>query len=144
MAKGDKLTEKQELFCLEYCKDFNATRAYKDAGYSAKSDKVAGVESHKLLKNPRIYTRINEMQTERAQEVKLDAQWVLERLKLISDRCVQATPVIDKDGNETGEFKFDPAGANKATELIGKHLGMFTDKMEIKGELSVKKLEDFF
>ena len=36
---------------------------------------------------------------------------------------------------ETGEYKFDSAGANRATELLGKHLGMFVDKVEHSGKL---------
>ena len=32
---------------------------------------------------------------------------------------------------KTGEFSFDSKGATKALELLGKHLGMYTDKMEV-------------
>lgn len=49
-----KLTIKQEAFCLEYAASGNATDAYKKAGYSVKNDRIAGVEAHKLLKNPKV------------------------------------------------------------------------------------------
>jgi hypothetical protein len=32
---------------------------------------------------------------------------------------------LDSEGNSVGVFEFDSAGANKSTELIGKHLGFF-------------------
>jgi len=47
-------------------------------------------------------------------------------------RCMQANPVLDKYGEETGEFIYNPNGANKALELIGKHLGMWDKKVETK------------
>ena len=141
MAKTakDQLTEKQELFCLEYCKDFNATRSYKDAGYSAKTDNIAGVEGNKLLKNPKIARKINELQTERAKNIKIDAGWVLQKFIHIADKCSQSIDVVDREGNPTGRTKMiDAAGANRATELIAKHLGMFVERIEQHGEIEYK------
>ena len=46
---------------------------------------------------------------------------------------MQAEPIMIKGENgieESGEYKFDSAGANKSLELIGKHLRLFTDKIE--------------
>jgi phage terminase small subunit len=44
---------------------------------------------------------------------------------------------VDEDGNNVWEF--DSSGANKALELLGRHLAMFTDKtkqsVEIKTDL---------
>ena len=34
---------------------------------------------------------------------------------------------------------FEPTSANKALELLGKHLGMFKDKVELTGELNVEQ-----
>lgn len=42
------MTPQQELFCREYCRDWNATRAAIAAGYSQRS---AGQLGHELLKN---------------------------------------------------------------------------------------------
>jgi phage terminase small subunit len=46
-------------------------------------------------------------------------------------------PLADKEGNIV-EWRFDSSGANKALESIGKHLGMFTDKvkMDMSGGLN--------
>jgi len=42
----EKLTEKEKNFCHEYCVDWNASRAAREAGYSEKSAKELG---HRLL-----------------------------------------------------------------------------------------------
>ncbi len=34
---------------------------------------------------------------------------------------MQHKPVLDKDGNPIGEYRFDAVGANRALDLIGKH-----------------------
>ena len=36
-------------------------------------------------------------------------------------------------------FVFEPTSANKALELLGKHLGMFTQKMELSGDLHIEQ-----
>lgn len=131
----NKLTEKQEAFIREYIIDLNATQAAIRAGYS---EKTATEQGSRLLTNVKVRARIEELQNERAEKLKLNAEWVLNRLKEISDRCMTAEPVMTFDYEsksmiETGEYQFDSTGANKATELIGKHLGMFKDKVEITG-----------
>jgi phage terminase small subunit len=127
-----ELTDKQRLFCDEYLIDLNATQAAIRAGYSPKT---ADQQASRLLTNVKVQEYINGRQTKLADKLELDAEWVLRRLKDISDRCVQAEPVMTRvaDGSliESGEYKFDSSGANKATELIGKHLGMFGDKLDV-------------
>ena len=44
---------------------------------------------------------------------------------------MQAVEVTTRDGTGTGEYVFNAAGANKAYELIGKHLRMFTERLEV-------------
>jgi phage terminase small subunit len=94
------------------------------------------------LRKLEIKNEIDKRLETRAKKAGLDAEWVLQRLKDISDRCMQAEAVFDREGNETGEYKFDSTGANKATELIGKHLGMFRDKVEHSGSLGVQIVDD--
>ena len=59
-GKLSGLRIKQKRFADEYIISGNATEAYKKAGYSVSSDRVAGVEGHKLLKNPKIKSYIDE------------------------------------------------------------------------------------
>lgn len=138
----DKLTPKQELFIREYLIDLNATQAYKRAGYKVKNDAVAGVMGHRLLKNDKIMRAVEEENNKRKEKLELSAEWVLENLKNIAEKCQQAEPVLNfnydtKQLEETGEYKFDSQGANRALELIGKHLKMFTDKVETSGEVFI-------
>jgi len=134
------LTEKQKMFVLEYLVDLNATAAARRAGYSEKTAEIIG---HENLRKPNIHTAIQEAQQERSEKLSLSAEWVLGRFKLISDRCIQGEPVLDREGNPTGEWRFDSSGANKATEMIGKHLGMFKENLNVTGDLTIEvKLVD--
>lgn len=127
-----KLNAKQEMFCKEYIIDLNATQAAIRAGYS---ERTAYSQGQRLLKNVEVLARVKELKDKRADELELDAYWVLKRLKDISDRSMQAEPVMMYDPGsgemiETGEYEFDSTGANKSTELIGKHIGMFDPKLK--------------
>lgn len=131
------LRAKQEQFCLEYMIDLNATQAAIRAGYSEKTAGAIGTEN---LHKPLIRARIEEMQRERAEKNKLDAQWVLEKLTDVVSKSLQEKEVEKWDYAEkkllgTGEYVYDSQGANKALELIGKHIGMFKDKIELSGEM---------
>ena len=74
-------------------------------------------------------------------------EYVIEGLKEVSERCLQRVPVMrfnyktkeleqEKDENGNDVWKFDSQGSNKAFELLGKHLGLYTDKFDhtSKGE----------
>ncbi len=78
------LSKKQELFCIEHLVDLNATQAYKRAGYSVKSDNAAAVEASKLLRNPKIDSRIKELMDARSQRTEITADFVLKELYAIA------------------------------------------------------------
>jgi len=44
---------------------------------------------------------------------------------------MQAKPVLDNQGEETGEYTYQGAVANRALELLGKNRGLFGDKLEL-------------
>lgn len=142
----DKLNEKQEMFAQEYIVDLNATQAAIRAGYS---EKTASAQASRLLNNVKVLARVKELKNQRAEKLELDAYWVLKRLKDISDRSMQAEPVMEFDHENkemvaTGEYQYDSQGANRATELIGKHIGMFDPKLPLQLkmlEAQIKKLE---
>ena len=146
MAKR-KLTPKQEMFVKEYLVDLNATQAYLRCGYKCKNEKVASVMASRLLANDRVARAIEEANQKRADKLELSAEWVLENLKNVAIRCQQAEPVMvfdyeEKKMVETGEYQFDSKGANRALELIGKHLGIFENKLNITGSVPVKIVDD--
>lgn len=136
--KDTGLTDKQEKFCQEYLIDLNGTQAAIRAGYSKNT---ANEQATRLLANVSIQTYLNEIRKPLQEKTGLTQEWVLNRFKEISDRCVQAVPVMrfdpvnkvmvqatelnEETGEEIGLWSFDSNGANKATEMIGKHLGFF-------------------
>lgn len=139
-----KFTERQQRFIDEYLLDLNATQAAIRAGYS---ERTAKSQASRLLTNVDIRARIEQLKKTRADRLNLDAYWVLKRLMDISDRAMQAEPVMEWDHSEqqlvpSGEYQFDSSGANRATELIGKHLGMFKDTIKHEGAVNVTFLDD--
>ena len=48
---------------------------------------------------------------------------------------MQRVAVLDSEGRETGEWKYEGNVANKGLELIGKELGMFVEKTEAVVEM---------
>ena len=129
-----KLTDKQEMFCKEYIIDLNATQAAIRAKYSEKTAGVIGLEN---LGKPLIQARLAELMQERSKRVQIDADWVLRQAVKVHERCMQQEPVI-VNGEPTGDFKFEPAGANKALELVGKHVNVqaFLDKSKVEHSLT--------
>jgi hypothetical protein len=55
----------------------------------------------------------------------LNREWVISRLMTVVDRCMQAEPVLDKEGSETGQYRFDASGANQALKMLGDTMGLF-------------------
>lgn len=123
------LKPKQRIFVREYLIDFNAMGAAIRAGYSQKRADQSG---YQLLRNIEIQAEIQKAIEERERRTEITADYVLKSLYKVAERCLQETPVIDKEGNPTGEWRFEPAGANKALELLGKNLKLFTDKVDLR------------
>ena len=128
MNKKPGLSKKQKAFCREYVIDFNATQAAVRAGYSKKT---ANQQGPRLLVNVGVQEYIKALTAKAAEKNELTVESVLNDIAEVKKRCLQAIPVLDKDGSETGEYKFDPSSALKACELEGKYLAMFTDKLKL-------------
>lgn len=144
------LTDKQLSFCMEYLKDLNGTKAAERAGYSVNSAYAIASEN---LRKPEILTRIKQLMDERSKITMVDATFVVEGFKEVFERCMQKRPVMEFDpserkmvqkteynevGEEVGVWEFDSVGANKALEMLGKHLALFTDKKDEKQDITIK------
>lgn len=119
-----KLTAKQELFITEYMKDLNATQAAIRAGYSEKTANEIGNQNLAKLS---IKNEIDKRLAERAKNNGITAEYVLQGIKSVAD------DIEAKHGDKL-----------KAYELLGKHLKLFTDKIESdnKNDTTIKvKLE---
>lgn len=133
-----KLTAKQKAFCEEYLIDLNATQAAIRAGYSEDTAHQIGYEN--LIKHD-VAAEIERLQKIRSDITSISAESVLRRINLVANRCMQAEAVKDSDGDETGEYKFEHSGANKALEMLARHNGLFNDKVEVKTTHDIDKLE---
>ena len=155
MGKG-KLTSKQAAFVDEYLIDLNATQAYYRAGYRAKNDEIAASNAVRLKGNEKVSRAIEKALADRSVRTQITADYVIQNLQEVAARCMQKTPVMyfDKvdrcmkqatevvidaatgEKKELGVWTFDSTGANRSLELMGKHLGMFVDRKEIKHDFT--------
>ena len=159
-----KLTPKQQVFVEEYLIDLNATQAAIRAGYSVKNaDKIGPA----LIGKSRIKAAIDKAMAERSRRTGINQDRVLRELAKVA--FVNAADVINMDeatlrGDANREdtaaiasvkVKTIPTEAGeiierevkvydkiKALELLGKHLGMFTDKFNVNAEMAVKIVDD--
>ncbi len=109
-----KLTPRQAAFVREYLVDLSATSAAARAGYSAKTAHSSGP---RLLANVGVAAAIAAAQAKRAAKVEITAEKVLGELAGI--------------GFAEGSEPEPGAVRVRALELVGKHLGMFTEKLDL-------------
>ena len=155
------MTEKQKKFADEYLIDLNATRAYKAAYKSVKNDNSAMAGASRMLRNVKVAAYIEEKIAERSERTEIKQDDVVKELAKIGfAQITDYVEVQNINGFEkviikpTDEIEKEKIGAIagikegrngieikmndkvKALELLGKHLGMFTEKQEIKAQIS--------
>jgi phage terminase small subunit len=124
-----KLTPKERLFCREYIKDYNASRAMVAGGYASKN---ANVDGYKMLAKPHIQDYIEKMKREREEVVGVDAAWVLKEAEKMYKKCAA---------------KEDDRTAHSFLKLVGDHthVGAFSKNVRVDDarvdHLSVDELE---
>ena len=158
------MTEKQKIFADEYLIDLNATRAYRKAYPSVKKDETAAQAGSRMLRNVKVAGYIAERMQARQERTEITQDKVLEELAAIAfaratDYAeVKDDQVIIKDtaglsenqikaiaGIKQGKFGIEVklSDKEKALELLGRHLGMFKDRVEVSGlEEEKTKLSD--
>lgn len=107
------LSNRQRAFVTEYVIDFNATQAAVRAGYSVATAKQQG---SRLLAHSKVKVAVSEALARRAADAGVKADEILRELKVIAF-------------SEPSE-KYRAGDKLKALELLGRHLKMFTDKVE--------------
>ena len=164
-----ELTEKQQRFVNEYLIDLNATQAAIRAGYSAKT---ADQQGCRMLTNVKVQQKISEEMAERSKRTGVNQDRVV--LELAKIAFVNAADVIDSDDAaiKEGATTDDTAAIQsvkvkvipgkqgegiereiklhdklKALELLGRHLGMWDDRLDVHVNIPVvisgeDKLED--
>lgn len=150
------MTKNQKIFVDEYLIDLNATRAYKTAYPNIKNDNTAAVNGSKILRNTKVKEEIEKRMKEREKRTEITQDKVIKELANLAftDRTdivtITSGRVIIQDfddltpeqraciaGVKETKFGIEVSfyGKEKALEMLGRHLGMFNDKMEIKGEI---------
>lgn len=133
-----ELSDIERKFCDEYMIDFDATRAAKACSYAEAS---AGQRGYELLQRPQIQEHLKFLKSQQSVRTKITADYVLGTIVETLERCKQEIkPVLNKkgeqvmvedpDGNLALAYKFDAKSVLKATELLGKHLSLFTDVVD--------------
>lgn len=154
------MTKKQKRFCEEYLIDLNATQAAIRAGYSPDTAGAIGAEN---LTKPEIQRAVAQAMADRSRRTGVNADRVLMELAKIA--FVNAADVIDAEdatlredataedlaavqsvkvksfGEDGVEREIKLADKLKALELLGRHLGMFNDKMRLDAKLDTGKLD---
>lgn len=150
------LTPKQRKFVGEYLVDLNATRAAIRAGYSEKTANRIGSE---LLVKTCIREAIAAAQARREQRTEITADRVVAELAKIAfadprdvmewgpngvilkdsadlteGQAASVAEVSETTTKDGGSLRLKKHDKVKALELLGRHLGMFTDK--VKNEIS--------
>ena len=134
------LQARQELFCLEYIKDGNATQAAIRAGYS---EKTAGSISTRLLQKVNIRARIDELMAEMQQEKIADAEEVLRYLtSVIRGEATEEVAVGTPIGTEIITKHIGGREQVKAAELLAKRYGLLTENVKLSGGLPVQIVDD--
>lgn len=140
-----KLTAKQQRFCDEYLIDLNATQAAIRAGYSRKTAAAIGTEN--LIK-PNIKNYIEERMAEKESQLIAGQDEVLKYLTSVLRGESQSTEIVVEgvgDGcSEARTIQKEPSEKDrlKAAELLGKRYGIFTDKVELEGDIGVTIVDD--
>lgn len=151
MAK--KLTEKQKRFVEEYLIDLNATQAAIRAGYSPNR---ASEQGHQLLQKTTVSNEIAVTMAERSKRTGINQDRVVQELakiafvnikSVVNDECeilpdasetdlaaiesIKVKTIPTKTGEMGVEREVKLSSKLKALELLGKHLGMWNDKLDV-------------
>lgn len=128
----EELTQKQKMFCLEYLKDFNATRAYKKVYWV--SDKTANTNWPRLLVNACIQKYLAGETEKKVEKAEMWVDYVLDNLHQIVEIWMwRQTVNINWEEKEV----FDLKNVNSALEKLWKYHKMYTEKIEQEWDLNI-------
>ncbi|MDI9751205.1 terminase small subunit [Acinetobacter baumannii] len=117
--------ERHEKFCQAYIANpkLRISEAGEAAGYEHRQN------AWSVYKRQDVQDRIAYLNLERMADLRVDQYLVIRNLRDIAERAM-----------EEGEY----SAANKANELLGKHMNMFTDKVqhEHSGKVDIKQIAD--
>jgi phage terminase small subunit len=159
-----RLTLKQEVFVREYLIDLDAAKAVIRAGYHATGQRAAEIGYQLLQKAPvreqiqaemdarsrRTHITADQVVTELARVAFVDmsrivrfegGKMVITETKDLTEDERRALSEMSESVTENGHTrKVKVHDKLKALELLGRHLGMWKDKVELSGEVTLGSL----
>lgn len=143
---------KWESFCLHYAKTGNASEAYRQAGYQAKTEGSVYTSANRLLQNVEVKARIAEIIAELSAEKIADIREIHEYLtSVIRGETTEDVVVTEGCGDGVSEAKVVKVRTNnvariKAATELAKMKGGYDNKMTLELTVPVfggeERLED--
>jgi hypothetical protein len=129
------MTEKQEAFAQEIMAGANYTAAYRAAfNASGMTDGAVWVEAHRLAASPKVSLRLDQLRAAKEAERRMQAlslsQFVVDGWKQLAQSKIVHHEVDDKGKPIVRVEEIPPAVRTRNLELIGRHLGMFVERIE--------------
>lgn len=142
-----KLNNNQVAFCDFYIELGNATEAYKRAYKSCKTQRTAEVNGNKLLSN----TEVKKYIEEKMKEIESDRIAKAEEVLAFLSASLRGEVLEEVITTETVEGMVKPVILKKqlsakdrikAAELLGKRYALFTEKVDLEGNVGVTIIDD--
>ncbi len=117
-------------------------KAAEGAGYA-----TPHVDGARLMKRADVQEAIAEAREKRNKRMEVSQDEVITDLRELRDMCMARKSmnkhvVVEGTPMEVEVKEFNPASAARSIELLGKHLGMFTDKVEHSGIVGIQEMID--
>ncbi len=159
-----RLTARQRRFVEEYLIDLNGTQAAIRAGYSPRSAKQ---QADSNMEKENVKAAIDKAMAERSKRTGVTQDVILRELARIAFCNITDVVNLDEADVKSGSIRDDTAAIAsirvkriptqdgviierevklydkvRALELLGKHLNMFKDSINLMGSLAVKIVDD--
>ncbi|PHR85950.1 MAG: terminase small subunit [Blastopirellula sp.] len=166
-----KLTAKQQCFVDEYLVDLNATQAAIRAGYSEKTATAIGTENLRKPHIKKVVDAAIAKRSERTEitqdmvlnelakigfsnmqdyiRISSEGEPYVDLSELTRDQAAAISEVTVEDftdgrgddARDVRKVKFKLSDKRSALVDMGKHLGMFVEKIDLNAKVSVEKIE---
>lgn len=149
---------RHEAVCQEYIKDLNQTAAYSRVYGKKSTENTTEAAASRLFSNVKVKQRIEELMQKREKRTQVSQDYVVKKLLEITESDITDVMNINSNGvsfkdieslpkeikstiqSVSENIRMDGGGTQglklhdkmKALELLGRHLGMFKDKVEME------------
>ena len=128
------LKKREADFCEAYLRNGgNGTEAALEAGYARNGNRaVAANAASRLLRREEVTAYLAARSREIFRQMAITPERVAAEYWRNYQKLTRAVPVLDSDGEETGEYTFDARNALRALDKLGEYLRMFTSRVEVQ------------